>query len=215
MGFRLVTSVRFGLVLFPVPAHRTGLAVFPHPALGKDSRFRARMLRRLIKDITVEKLVAQPKQLFVHIRWQGGASTDRSVPLPPNIADRLRYPATVVERVRDLAHSMTDAQIADQLNQEGLVSALGKPFTVSMIKWIRYRYKIPVAKLKHPEELTVQQVAERFGVNPNVVYYWIEHGVIQARRLTSGAPYWITVSETDEQKLWDWVRNSRKIYRAS
>src|SRR5260370_23029081 len=71
--------------------------------------------------------------------------------------------------------------------------------------------KIPVAKLKHPEELTVQQVGERFGVNPNVVYYWIEHGVIQARRLNSGTPYWITVSKTDEQKLRDWVRNSRKI----
>jgi hypothetical protein len=41
-GFRLITSVRFGLVLFPVPAHRTGLADFPHPALGKDSRFRPR-----------------------------------------------------------------------------------------------------------------------------------------------------------------------------
>ena len=92
------------------------------------------MLRLLIKDITVEKLVAQPKQLFVHIRWQGGASTDRSVPLPPNIADRLCYPANVVERVRDLAHSLTDAQIADQLNQEGVVSALRKHFTVSMIK---------------------------------------------------------------------------------
>jgi DNA invertase Pin-like site-specific DNA recombinase len=180
-----------------------------------QAKDRKRMLRLLIKDITVKKLVAEPKQLLVHIRWQGGASTERSVPLPPNIADRLRYPATVVERVRDLAHSLTDAQIADQLNQEGLVSALGKPFTVSMIKWIRYRYKIPVAKLKHPEELTVQQVAERFGVHPNVVYYWIEHGVIQARRLTSGTPYWITVSETDEQKLWDWVRNSRKIYTAS
>src|ERR1700722_9348488 len=32
LGFRLVTSVRFGLVLFPVPAHRTGLADFPHPS---------------------------------------------------------------------------------------------------------------------------------------------------------------------------------------
>ena len=41
-GFRRATSVRFGLVLFPVPAHRTGLADFPHPALGKDSRFRPR-----------------------------------------------------------------------------------------------------------------------------------------------------------------------------
>ena len=37
-GFRLATSVRFGLVLFPVPAHRTGQADFPHPALGKDTR---------------------------------------------------------------------------------------------------------------------------------------------------------------------------------
>src|ERR1700693_3491723 len=45
LGFRLVTSVRFGLVLFPVPAHRTGQAVFPHPALGKDSRFRPRKVR--------------------------------------------------------------------------------------------------------------------------------------------------------------------------
>jgi DNA invertase Pin-like site-specific DNA recombinase len=180
-----------------------------------QAKDRKRMLRLLIKDITVEKLVAEPKQLLVHIRWQGGASTERSVPLPANIADRLRYPATVVERVRDLAHSLTDAKIADQLNQEGLVSALGKPFTVSMIKWIRYRYKIPVAKLKQPDELTVQQVAERFGVNPNVVYYWIEHDVIPARRVNSGMPYWITVNETDEQKLRDWVRNSRKIQTAS
>jgi hypothetical protein len=38
LGFRRATSVRFGLVLFPVPAHRTGLADFPHPALGKDTR---------------------------------------------------------------------------------------------------------------------------------------------------------------------------------
>ena len=38
LGFRRATSVRFGLVLFPVPAHRTGQADFPHPALGKDTR---------------------------------------------------------------------------------------------------------------------------------------------------------------------------------
>src|ERR1035437_2828094 len=38
LGFRLITAVRFGLVLFPVPAHRTGQADFPHPTLGKDTR---------------------------------------------------------------------------------------------------------------------------------------------------------------------------------
>ena len=84
-----------------------------------------------------------------------------------------------------------------------------------MIQWIRYRYHIPKARLVRPEELTVQQVAERFSVSPNVVYYWIDRGVIQARRLNAGSPYWITLNETDEQKLQDWVRNSCRIRMTS
>jgi hypothetical protein len=84
-----------------------------------------------------------------------------------------------------------------------------------MIQWIRYRYQIPKARLVRPEELTVQQVAERYRVNPNVVYYWIDHRVIQARRLNAGSPYWITLNETDEQKLQDRVRNSCRIRRTS
>jgi DNA invertase Pin-like site-specific DNA recombinase len=179
-----------------------------------QSKDRKRMLRLLIKDITVEKS-PQQKQLLIHIRWQGGTSGDLCVQLLPNMADRMRYPAALVDRVRELAQSLSDAQIADQLNQAALVSAVGKPFTVSMIKWIRHAYKIPAAQLKRPDELTVHQLAERFAVNPNVVYYWIEHGVIQARRLNSGAPYWITVREGDEQKLRDWIRSSHKIKTAS
>ena len=48
-----------------------------------------------------------------------------------------------------------------------------------------------------------------------MVYYWIDRGVIQARRLNAGSPYWITLHESDEQKLQDWVRNSCKIQRTS
>ena len=173
-----------------------------------QAKDRKRMLRLLIKDITVEKLT-QPKQLLAHIRWQGGACTDRRVQLNP--ADGMRYSAGLLDRVRDLAQGLPDAQIAERLNQEGSVSAFGKPFTVSMIKWIRSSYKIPAAKLMRPEESTVQQVAQRFGVNPPVVYYWIKRGLIQARRLNSGMPFWITVSEIDEQRLRDWVRNSHRI----
>ena len=175
-----------------------------------QAKDRKRMLRLLIKDITVEKL-PHPKQLLVHIRWQGDACSDICVQLPANIADQVRYPAAVVDRVRHLAQTLPDGQIADRLNGEGHVSALGKPFTGSMIQWIRYRYQIPKAKLVRPEELTAQQVAERFRVSPNVVYYWINRGVIQARRLNAGSPYWITLNETDEQKLGDWVRNSSRI----
>ena len=35
-GFHLAASVRFGMVLFPLPAHRTGQAHFAHPALGES-----------------------------------------------------------------------------------------------------------------------------------------------------------------------------------
>jgi DNA invertase Pin-like site-specific DNA recombinase len=179
-----------------------------------QAKDRKRMLRLLIKDITVEKTL-NPKHLLVHIRWQGGACSDICLPLPPNIADRVRYSGTIVERVRHLAQSLADGEIADLLNQEGHVSALGKPFTGSMVQWIRYRYQIAKARLVRPEELTVQQVAERFRVSPNVVYYWIDRGVIEARRLNAGSPYWITLNEPDEQKLRDWVRNSCRIQSES
>src|SRR6516165_6515550 len=77
-----------------------------------QSKDRKRMLRLLIKDVTVDK-PANQKQLMAHIRWQGGACSDVSVQLPLNIADRLRYPAAVVDRVRDLAHGSLDAEIAE------------------------------------------------------------------------------------------------------
>jgi DNA invertase Pin-like site-specific DNA recombinase len=179
-----------------------------------QAKDRKRMLRLLIKDITVEKPL-HPKQLLAHIRWQGGACTDICVQLPPNIADRVRYPSAVVDRIRELARNLPDNEISDQLNQEGQASAKGLPYTVKIVQWIRCRYQIPRAMLVRPEEVTVPQVAERFRVSPNVVYYWIERGIIQARRLNSGSPYWITLNETDEQKLRDWVRNSCRIQMTS
>jgi hypothetical protein len=183
-------------------------------APSTQAKDRKRMLRLLIKDITVEKS-SVPKQLLVHIRWLGNACTDLTLQLPPNIADRMRYPAAVVERIRDMAHHLQDAEIADQLRQEGHTSITGKPYTATKIQWIRFRYRIPPPALKKPEELTVHQVAQAFGVSENVVYYWIQHAILKARKLNAGSPYWITLNEIDEQKLRVWVRNSSRIHIAS
>jgi DNA invertase Pin-like site-specific DNA recombinase len=179
-------------------------------ASSTQSKDRKRMLRLLMKDITVEKQT-HPKQLLVHIRWQGGATTDLTVPLPPNIADRVRYPAAVVERIRELAQDRSDNEIANQLNREGGSRAKGQPYTAKIIQWVRCRYRIPPAELKKPEELTVRQVAERFGTSDQVVYYWIDHGVIRSRRVNPGMPHWITLSEQDERTLREWVSHSRRI----
>jgi len=179
-----------------------------------QAKDRKRMLRLLIKDITVEKS-SVTKQLLVHIRWQGNACTDLTLQLRPNVADRVPYPAAVVDRVRELARHLTDAEIAEQFCREGSISATGKTFTNLIIREIRFTYRIPPPVLRKPEELTVAQVAEHFGVREGVIYYWIEHAHLQARRLNAGSPYWITLNKTDEQKLRDWVRNSSRIKTAS
>jgi len=183
-------------------------------APSTQAKDRKRMLRLLIKDITVNKLIEQ-RQLSVHLRWQGGACTDLFVQIPPSAAGRHRYCSPIVDRIRDLACSLLDAQIADRLNREGCTSAKGKSYTAKMIRWIRWRYQIPLARLKKPEEMTVQQVAKQFGVSDGVVYYWVEHNVIQARRLNPGMPCWITLTAADERKLRDWVRNSSRIHSLS
>ena len=178
-----------------------------------QAKDRKRMLRLLIKDITVEK--PAPKQLLIHIRWQGNACTDLTLQLPANIADRMRSPSAVVDQVRDMARHLQDTEIAEQLRQEGQSSITGKPYTASMVQWIRFRYRIPPPTLKKPDEITVHQTAKHFGVSDNVVYYWIQHALLQARKLHAGSPYWITLNETDEKRLRDWVRNSSRIRTTS
>jgi len=176
---------------------------------------RKRMLRLLIKDITVEK-TAEPKQALLHVWWQGGACETLAVELPGRIQDQMRYPQEIVARVKALSETLSNVRIAATFNQEGRQSAKGKPFSVAMIKWIRYRHSISAPQmLKRTEELTVGQVAERFGVSPGVVYYWIKRGVLQARRKNMGSPCWITLDAQKEEELERWVRESSRIHRTS
>jgi predicted DNA-binding transcriptional regulator AlpA len=170
---------------------------------------RKRMLRLLIKDITVEK-VSQARQVVLHLRWQGGACEDVWVALPPPMSDRVRYPAEMVDKVRQLANSLPDNSIAETLNREGILSATGKPFTGSMIRWIRHPHKI-LGPSKRMDEFTVNELMEKLGVSRYVVYYWIERRYIPARRINQGSPYWITLDVQKERELLDWVHNSSRI----
>jgi hypothetical protein len=171
---------------------------------------RKRMLRLLIKDITVEKTVA-PKQAVLHIRWQGCLCEDIAVDFPLKAADRLRYPEKIVQKVRDLAAKFTDDQIVAFFNEEGCLSATGKPFTVDMIRWIRFKHGIQIAQQKGTHEMTVQEVADHFDVSSQVVYYWIERGVVIARRRKVGCPYLITIDPLKEEELVQWTQSSTRI----
>ncbi|MEM5390102.1 recombinase family protein [Paraburkholderia phymatum] len=168
---------------------------------------RKRMLRLLIRDITVEKLSGQ-RQFVLHVRWQGGVCTDLTVNLPRPRPEAIRYPAETIEQVRQAARSMSDPQIVARFNQAGLRSPYGKPFTLAMIKWIRFRYGIAPACLTRPDEFTVQQLASRLQVSTYVVYYWIDRRVVEARKIDGRGAWWITLDATKEHQLQNWIRNS-------
>ena len=177
---------------------------------GRD---RKRMLRLLIRDITIVK-GPEPKLLRMHIRWQGGATETLELRLSPNRPDVVRYPDAFVARIRALASRHDDHEIIALLDRDGLKSSTGKPFTVSMIRWIRYKHRIFGPSL--PEgTLNVRQVRERYGVSMWVVYYWIERGLIDARRRKPGLPYAITISDKTDRTLRNWVANSGHLPSSS
>jgi DNA invertase Pin-like site-specific DNA recombinase len=168
-----------------------------------------RILQLLIQDITVEK--PERGRALLHLRWQGGHCEDLNVELPRPSGERWRHSEALIQRVRELAQKYSDAEIAAQLNSEGLRSNKGNAFTRSSVSWIRHKHSIPPVDKKKPGEQTVREVSEQFGVSPGVVYYWIANKIITARRLNNGSPYWITINSQKKRELEKWVRESSRI----
>jgi DNA invertase Pin-like site-specific DNA recombinase len=177
------------------------------------ARDRKRMLRLLIKDITLEK-GPEPKRLRLHIRWQGGATETVEVGLAPSRADAVRYRPEFVARVADLATHHDDGEIATEFNRNGLTSSTGKPFTASMISWVRFKHRIPGPSCP-AGTLSVAEVREQYGVSHWVVYDWIDKGVITAHRRKTGLPYAITITDEIDHKLHNLVANSTRIASSS
>jgi len=172
-------------------------------------RDRKRILRLLVRDVTVSK-GSEPKTIRLNIRWQGGATETLELLLPPNRADAMRYPEAFVSRVRELSVDHHDDEIAQLLGAEGYQSSTGKPLTQSMIQWVRHKHRIPAPKLP-ANTFSVGQLGERYGVSKGVVYYWIDRGVVVAEQRKHNAPYAITIDDESDRRLRDWVAQSAHL----
>jgi hypothetical protein len=173
------------------------------------SKDRKRILRLLVRDITVVKGPG-PKVVSLQTRWQGGETETIVVALPPNRADAVRYPDDFVDRVRALALEHHDEEIAALMTAEGRQSSTGKVLTAKMIGWIRCEHAIPAPK-PPPDTLTVRQTSQRYGVSAGVVYYWIQHGFVSAQQRRRNRPYAITVDDAADHFLRDWVAKSNHL----
>jgi DNA invertase Pin-like site-specific DNA recombinase len=177
---------------------------------------RKQLLRFLIKDITLTK---RANTIHMGIRWQTEALTELEILRPPKRADVVRTQPAVVERVRALAATHTDQQIAEILNQEGFTPGTAGAFTTSKILWIRYANQIPTGCPEAPGACPTGQrgdgrystraVAELLNVDISTVSNWCEAGRLDSIRANPRGPRWIKLTSEVIQKLRKPVRHRR------
>jgi hypothetical protein len=100
------------------------------------------------------------------------------------------------------------------VNGEGLTSSTGKPFTVSIIRWIRFKHRIPGPPLP-TGTLTVSQVRQRYGISLWVVHYWIKRGIVSAVQRKPNTPYAVTINNAVDRHLRKWIANSGHLHPSS
>jgi DNA invertase Pin-like site-specific DNA recombinase len=177
-----------------------------------SAKDRKRIIRLLIQDITIKKMDnSTGKKALLYIRWQGGAVEDLEVVLPKRCPNRWQLSDTLIEQIKQLATSMTDVEIVNKLNKEGLRTNKGNMFTIYLIRWIRLQHKIPFFCHNKAGEFSVKQVAEKFNVSHHVVRYWIARGIVQTRKIEGRSKPWVFLDAEKEAELWKWVESSTRI----
>ena len=178
-------------------------------ATTTGNRDRKRIIRLLIKDITLER-PPESRAINLHIRWQGGAQETIEHQPPARTCDKWRYGEDVVARVRALSEKHCDAEIAEQLNQEGIKASKAGCFTDKAIRWIRYKHRIKYEP-KRAGELSVNEVMERFGVSRHMIYYWIGRGYVASRQDKASKRYYIAIDPGKERELLQRIEHSYKL----
>lgn len=154
-------------------------------AATTSDKDRKRMLRALIADVTLTSETDGDK-VHIGICWRSGAAEELVVARPAPASVTRRTPQAAIDLIARLGPQRSNEQLAVELNATGLVTGTGRRFDAKTVSWLRYAYRVPSASPFAPGELSVRDVAERLGVSDIAIYYWINHGQLQARRSAGG-----------------------------
>ena len=162
---------------------------------------RKQLLRLLIQDVT---LSPQDQVIRLAIRWQTNACTTLEVTRPRQSCEARRTAPAVLARLRALAQTHTDAQIAAQLNAEGLTPGASHTFTASKVNWLRYAYQIPSGCPQGPGacpggqrgdgRYSAKTAAARLNVEVSTIADWGKSGRLEAVQTAPHRPRWILLT---------------------
>jgi hypothetical protein len=146
-----------------------------HAATTSD-KDRKRLLRAVVADVTVQSAV-RDASLRIGLRWQSGAAETLVIPRP---LGRRTAPGAI-DLVRQQVNR-SDAKLVAALNAAGFTTTTGQLFAGKDVRALRRREQLWPPPTPDDGCLAASDVARRLGVGKSVVYYWLEHALIDGHR---------------------------------
>jgi excisionase family DNA binding protein len=107
------------------------------------------------------------------------------VPAPIRVCDQRRTRAAIVAQIDALLdEEHTDREIATILNERGLKTGAGDPFTATSVQWVRYAAHLESLRqrLRRKGMLTTTEISQRLGVHRDTVMKRLSQGRLRARK---------------------------------
>ncbi len=153
------------------------------PRLWRDPRTcdrdRKRMVRLLLEDATLRK----DEVITVDVRFRGGATRSLRLPRPRPCWEMRQLPRETVAEIDRLLEDHTDGEVAQILNERGVLSGTGRHFGGRRVRVIRRAYELRSrkARLRARGLLTLHEIAARLGVCKDTIKLWRRQGQLPVR----------------------------------
>jgi hypothetical protein len=142
-------------------------------------RERKRIVRLLIEDVTLN----QDTQTIVHIRFKGGTTRTLTLSLPKNAPEMFATSTEVIAKIDLMLNGHTDAQIANQLNEQGFTPGRGLRFSSNIVKNIRRAYGLKsfTQRLREMGYITADEMGAILELSTTTIHRWRKIGKLQGR----------------------------------
>jgi len=153
------------------------------PTLWNDPqtshRDRKRMIQLLLEDVTLTR----GEDLTLQIRFKGGATQTRALPLPQRAYKSWQTAPDIVALIDQWLDDLSDEQIAARLNEHGYRSGKGKAFTRITITNIRVSYSLRgrYQRLRTQGLLTLTEMSRQLNVSKSTVKEWRRRGLLKVQ----------------------------------
>jgi DNA invertase Pin-like site-specific DNA recombinase len=153
-------------------------------------RDRKRMARLLVEDVTLRR---EGALITAQVRFKGGATKSLALPVLLTVWELRKTKPEIVAEVDRLLDTMTDSEIAAELNRHGWRCSVNHdPFTSRAVMILRWTYKLTsrADRLRAKGMLDIHQLADLLGTKPNLVDYWRVKGLLRGVRVNDMKEYY-------------------------